>query len=350
MRSNNTKIDKNMGQYKELMRGALGERYTQPEQVNKPLFVVTQLVSYDDVVEDIVYTPYVAVCGDIFEDGTLNKNTPNGLLTLMLALVSHVDKDGFAFPSVERLSEMTGLSKRTVIDYINVYSGKNVNGRVLFYKQTQRREKGLYDLNIYYVPNCVIRFDEVVESEESKLEKLQNDSGDQFVLPDVEVCGGSAEDKLTEPFVDLLNEEPSLTPYPAETDSEESSVQEEVPVSSVNGDIEVQELDLTKDIEKEADPVEEDSLFNLNETVVDPENTESTSIITLEKTVKSVTEDDTNSIDDTLDSWKEVHAEEVPTVDKPLFKRGNKTSLGKHKMTPEQLEAEYENAERILGL
>lgn len=181
-----TKINEtNINKYKGIMKKALAERYTCPEQVTKPLFMVQNIVSYDDYIDDVVYTPYVSVCTDLMLNGYFDSSTPNGLMALMIAIVSHADKEGFAFPSVERLAEMTGLSKRTVIDYIKTYANNSIKGRVLFYKQTIKRGKGQYDINMYYIPETVVVFTEEQDllTEEQKL-KMQNDNN-AFEMPDI---------------------------------------------------------------------------------------------------------------------------------------------------------------------
>lgn len=174
--------------YKNIMKKQLGDRYIKPEQVTKPLFIVQNIISYDEQIEEPIYTPYVATnIEKLYKNGYL-KGLPNGLITLMEAIVSHADKDGFAFPSIERLAEMTGLGRSTVLSYIKTFANNSIYGRVLFYKQTIKRGKGQYDLNIYYIPSCIVAFTdfEDLQTEEDKLQKLQQESEhDIFIMPDI---------------------------------------------------------------------------------------------------------------------------------------------------------------------
>jgi hypothetical protein len=174
--------------FKNIMKKQLGERYIKPEQVSQPLFIVQNIISYDEQADEVIYTPYVATNIHSFYSSGYLKGLPNGLITLMEALVSHADKDGFAFPSVERLAEMTGLGRSTVLSYIKTFANNSINGRVLFYKQTIKRGKGQFDLNIYYIPSCTVAFTDIedLQTEDDKLQKLQIEAGnDNFVMPDI---------------------------------------------------------------------------------------------------------------------------------------------------------------------
>lgn len=183
--------DTDIQKYKNILKKQLGERYIKPEQVSQPLFIVQNIISYDEQIEEPIYTPYVATNIDkLYLNGYLRdlKGKANGLITLMEALVSHTDKDGFAFPSVERLVTLTGLGRSTVLNYIKTFANNSINGRVLFYKQTIRRGKGQYDLNIYYIPSCTVVFTDIedLQTEENKLNNLHLEIEDKFfVLPDI---------------------------------------------------------------------------------------------------------------------------------------------------------------------
>ncbi|PEF35329.1 hypothetical protein CON84_23455 [Bacillus sp. AFS094228] len=182
--------DNDIQKYKNIMRKKLGERYIKPEQFSQPLFIVQNIISYDEQTDNILYTPYVATnIHGLYSIGYL-KGLPNGLITLMEALVSHADKSGFAFPSVERLAEMTGLGRTTVLSYIKTFANNSINGRVLFYKQTIKRGKGQYDLNVYYIPSCIVAFTdkEDLQTEEDKLQSLQQQAETiegTFEMPDI---------------------------------------------------------------------------------------------------------------------------------------------------------------------
>ncbi|GMO00637.1 helix-turn-helix domain-containing protein [Parageobacillus thermoglucosidasius] len=180
--------ESSISKYKGIMKKSLGDRYIHPEQVSQPLFIVQNIVSYDTDTGDVLYTPYVATNTFKMYDGFL-KGLPNGLITFMEALVSHADKDGFAFPSVERLSEMTGLGRSTVLSYIKAFANNSVKGKVLFYKQTIKRGKGQHDLNMYYIPACVVAFTDIedLQTDEDKLEKIQRieSENDYFEIPDI---------------------------------------------------------------------------------------------------------------------------------------------------------------------
>ncbi|MGC3788719.1 helix-turn-helix domain-containing protein [Priestia aryabhattai] len=164
-------------QYKELMKEDLGEHYIHPQDVNNPLFIIQNVASYDEYSGDIIYTPYVSVNTDLMNNGYLDIHMPKGLMTLMMAIVSHVDKEGFAFPSIERLTEMTGLGRSTVLSYIKTFGNNSIKGRTLFYKKRISRGKGKYDINLYYVPACTVVFTDVedLQTDEEKLLSLQRD-------------------------------------------------------------------------------------------------------------------------------------------------------------------------------
>ncbi|MFD4927696.1 helix-turn-helix domain-containing protein [Peribacillus butanolivorans] len=182
--------DNDIQKYKNIMRKKLGERYIKPEQFSQPLFIVQNIISYDEQVDEVIYTPYVATnIQSLYKSGYL-KGLPNGLITLIEALVSHADKDGFAFPSVERLAELTGLGRSTVLNYIKTFANNTIKGRVLFYKQTIKRGKGQYDLNVYYIPSCIVAFTdkEDLQTEEDKLLNLQEQVETEntlFEMPDI---------------------------------------------------------------------------------------------------------------------------------------------------------------------
>ncbi|MBD7962527.1 helix-turn-helix domain-containing protein [Fictibacillus norfolkensis] len=181
--------DKDIQKYKNLMKKQLEERYIKPEQVTQPLFIVQNIISYDDWTEDVIYMPYVSTnIFKIYNSGYL-KGLPNGLITFMQALCSHVDKDGFAFPSVDRLAEMTGLGRSTILSYIKAFANNPISGKVLFYKQTIKRGKAQYDLNMYYVPNCIVAFTDIddLKTDEEKLQLLQQEQNETniFEMPDI---------------------------------------------------------------------------------------------------------------------------------------------------------------------
>jgi hypothetical protein len=208
--------ENSINKYKNIMKKALGDRYIHPEQVNNPLFIVNNIVSYDEYTGDVIYTPYVATNISELYEGYL-KGLPNGLITFMEALVSHVDKDGFAFPSVDRLTEMTGLGRSTVLNYIKTFANKSVKGKVLFYRQTIKRGKGQHDLSMYYIPNCIVAFTDIedLKTEEQKLKEISEASEEVLVLEDI-----VSDDYALDDFEDLEAVEidkPLLTAKPLAT-------------------------------------------------------------------------------------------------------------------------------------
>lgn len=111
---------------------------------------------------------------------------PNGLITLMEGIVSHMDKDGFAFPSIERLSMITGLSRSTVLSYIKAIANNSIRGKVLLYKQTIKRGKNQHDINMYYIPESIVAFTDIddLQLEEEKVQNLQIQTS-SISLPDI---------------------------------------------------------------------------------------------------------------------------------------------------------------------
>ncbi|KOA71425.1 hypothetical protein FBF75_11365 [Bacillus sp. S2(2019)] len=80
------------------MKKQLGDRYIFPQQVFQHTFIVQNIISYDENLDEVIYIPYVATnIHDFYMSGYL-KGLSNGLITLMEAIVSHNDKEGFAFP------------------------------------------------------------------------------------------------------------------------------------------------------------------------------------------------------------------------------------------------------------
>ena len=188
----NTKLDKDkikaedILKYKNMMIKQLGELYIHPREVEIPKFFIQNIVSYDEY-GDIIYIPFVATnMNALYLSGYL-KGLPKGFISLLEAIILHMDQDGFAFPSIDRLVLLTGISKSTVINYLNAIANREINGTTILYKQTIKRGQGEYDINLYYIPESIVAFNDSDDliSEEEKLNKLANNEPVVF-LPELD--------------------------------------------------------------------------------------------------------------------------------------------------------------------
>jgi AraC-like DNA-binding protein len=155
---------------KTQMIEALGEMYVHPSELKYPPFEVQVITRYDAETQEKYKDTKIAVDSSLFTEYFFD-GLHGGLFTLLMALASHVDKDGFAFPSITTLSQETGLSEKTIRRYLDDYANKKIKGRVLMYKMTFSKSKN-HTVSLYYIPDCKVsfldEFDEQTEEEKSK--------------------------------------------------------------------------------------------------------------------------------------------------------------------------------------
>lgn len=89
----------------------LGELYINPAELKYPTFEVQVITRYDVETQEKYKETKVAVDSCLFSEQYF-EGLHGGLFTLLMALISHMGKDGFAFPSIDTLSKETGLSEK----------------------------------------------------------------------------------------------------------------------------------------------------------------------------------------------------------------------------------------------
>lgn len=147
---------------KNEMIHALGELYVTPTELKHPIFEVQVITRYDADTWEMYKDTKTAVDRRLFTEQFFN-GLHGGLFTLLMALISHVGKDGFAFPSIDTMSKETGLSEKTIRRYFDDYANKEIKGRVLLYKMNFLKAKN-HTVSLYYIPDCRVSFlDELEE-------------------------------------------------------------------------------------------------------------------------------------------------------------------------------------------
>ncbi|MBX9999592.1 helix-turn-helix domain-containing protein [Priestia aryabhattai] len=161
----------------------LGELYLLPSNIKYPTFEVQVITRYDAETGQQYKDTKTAVCKSLFTEEFFD-GLHGGLFTLVMALVSHVDKDGFAFPSIATLSQQTGLSEKTIRRYLDDYANKEVKGRVLMYKMNFSKGRN-HTVSLYYMPDCKVSFlDELAEqTEEEKSKEVAEVTKEVFSPP-----------------------------------------------------------------------------------------------------------------------------------------------------------------------
>ena len=141
---------------KAQMREALASLYISPLELKNTTFEVQVITRYDADTQEKYTDTKVAVDSSIFTEHYFS-GLHGGLFTLIMAIVGHAGKDGFAFPSVATLSQQTGLSERTIKRYLDDYANKEINGRVLVYKMNFTKAQN-HTVSLYYVPDCKVSY------------------------------------------------------------------------------------------------------------------------------------------------------------------------------------------------
>lgn len=151
---NMTRDEQYISDRKEGMIEWLGDAYIHPSEIDEAVATfgvrVTNRIGSDE--KDVKIFVDSRLITDCFLDG-LNPS----ILTLMTALITHTDKDGFAYPSIELLSKETGLSDKTIKRLLDAYANVEIKGRTLFYKETKFKDVNRKQ-NVYYIPNCSVTF------------------------------------------------------------------------------------------------------------------------------------------------------------------------------------------------
>lgn len=317
----------------KMINGFLGDAYIHPSQLSESEATfgvkVTKLIDSDE--KDVKVFVDAKLFSEHFLDG-LNSS----ILVLMTALVSHVGKDGFAFPSVEVLHHETGLSESTIKRLLDGYANVEIKGRTLFYKETQPKGAKRQQ-NLYYIPNCTVSFpDERDEMTEQDI----IDSLDKFITNrhnKPEPVEDTVED-IVEDNTDVEDVKPEAVPVEVETQEESLFIMPELVVNDVPPTEELIEA-TTEDIKATEELTGIDKLRAFSEQSM-PTYKAPTTIPATD--VKKDTKDVDMSI------FKEVH-DATSTYEKPKFKRGSKTSVGSVKKSTNQVETELDTAEDVLN-
>lgn len=195
--NNNWNITKDvMTQAKEDFRIQLentGYYVDMSKNTNKAIFNVIHLNKYDEQADAFAERQInVALTPEAF-NGFIQEMPSNRFPLMLMTLAKFVDSDGFCYPSVETIAEVSGLSRSTAFDYLKKYANKKVNGKYYLYKKTIKRGKGLQDLNLYYLPYCESVYADAVGSVESEdsldfdnEHELDFDNDERFVALDVD--------------------------------------------------------------------------------------------------------------------------------------------------------------------
>lgn len=141
---------------KKEMAQALGELYVTPTELKHSTFEVQVITRYDADTGEMYKDTKTAVDTSIFAEQFF-EGLHGGLFTLLMALISHVGKEGFAYPAIVTLSKETGLSEKTIRRYFDDYANKKIKGRVLLYKMNFQKAKN-HTVSLYYIPDCRVSF------------------------------------------------------------------------------------------------------------------------------------------------------------------------------------------------
>jgi hypothetical protein len=135
---------------------------------NVAFFNVIHLNNNRDNVDDREIN--VALTPEAFSSNYVKGMPSDRLIILLMTLAKFTDSQGFCFPSVDKIAELSGLGRSTCFDYLKKYANKKVNGRYYLYKTKVERGRGLQDINLYYLPYCKTTYADAVgdvEAEES---------------------------------------------------------------------------------------------------------------------------------------------------------------------------------------
>lgn len=120
-----------------------------------PILSVDFKHEYDNVSDGVSYQARACINMDAIQNGLIKKVGANRL-PLLLAILSHMDKDGKAFPSQRKLAELTGQSVNTVNKLINELVELEVDGQKLLRRElvgSGAKKKSMYFIHAGEVTN-----------------------------------------------------------------------------------------------------------------------------------------------------------------------------------------------------
>jgi DNA-binding transcriptional regulator YhcF (GntR family) len=121
---------------------------------------------YDNISDGVTYQARACISMEAIQNGLIKEVGANRL-PLLLAILSHMDKDGRAFPSQRKLAELTGQSVNTVNKLINELLEIEIDGQRLLRRElvgSGARKRSMYFIHTGEVTNS----DAVAELKEQK--------------------------------------------------------------------------------------------------------------------------------------------------------------------------------------
>jgi DNA-binding transcriptional regulator YhcF (GntR family) len=123
--------------------------------MDNPILSVDFKHEYNNVSDKVTYSARACVDMDAIQNGLIKKVGANRL-PLLLVILSHMDKDGKAFPSQRKLAELSGQSVNTVNKLINELLEIEVDGQKLLRRElvgNGAKKKSMYFIHQGEVTN-----------------------------------------------------------------------------------------------------------------------------------------------------------------------------------------------------
>lgn len=143
------------------------------EREENPILSVDFKHQYDSLADGVSYQARACIDMEAIQDGLIKKVGANKL-PLLLVILSHMDKDGKAFPSQRKLAELSGQSVNTVNKLINDLLEIEINGQRIL-----RRElvgTGSRKRSMYYIHQGRVTGTDAVDIVEKKTAQEQKDA------------------------------------------------------------------------------------------------------------------------------------------------------------------------------
>jgi len=310
----------------------LKEKAEKLELDNQPKPLTVKIKQHLDVETGELYNKgEISVSLDFVRDGGLQEIKPTAF-KLVLALASHIDKDGFTFVTQQTLADDVGIKDRNqVAQQLKVLM--EAEQPLLIGDRFRNPKTGKYNW-MYYLVGCEYIYEEYnyVENDD---DIIPVDEDINYYLDDSDDVEDDTDDV-----------EPEAVPV-----EESLFIMPKIVKETVTNDVETQEEDNTMSkLERATETVTEDIKELTGMAKLRAYNKQSMPTYTPATIVKEETQEkqDTKDIDAVLAEFKEVH-DATSTYEKPKFKRGSKTSVGSVKKSTEQVENELNDAEDILN-
>ncbi|MBU8690570.1 helix-turn-helix domain-containing protein [Priestia megaterium] len=352
--TNTNKIDMSTINY---AKKQLKERAEKLELDNQPKPFTVKIKQHLDVETGELYNKgEISVSLDFVRDGGLT-DIKHTAFKLLVALASHIDKDGFTFVTQQTLADDVGIKDRNqVAQQLKVLM--EAEQPLVIGDRFRNPKTNKYNW-MYYLVGCEYIYEEYnyVENDE---DIIPLDDDIDYYLDDSDDVEDIVEDNT-----EVVAEE--AVPVEVETQEESLFIMPEIVKETVTEATEPA-TDPATDL---ADNTEEDNTMSMLEraTEATEELTDSTTELTgidklrafseqsmptykaptIVKDVKKETQDTKATQDVDMSIFKEVH-DDTSTYEKPKFKRGSKTSVGSVKKTAEDIDAEYNEALKVFGM